>query len=465
MPDVTPTLARYAAALSYDELPDEVTEKAAQLVLDLLGIALRASVDADSTPSIRDAVLSFAGDGDASVVGGTRTLAPPHAALLNAAYAHSLDFDDTHREGSIHPGAAVIPAVLALGEQHGIDGRRAVAAIVAGYDVTCKLAMALDPKAHYDRGFHPTGTCGVFGATAAGASLLGLSAAELESAFGVNGSQAAASLQFFDNGAWNKRIHPGLAAHNAIVALELARRGFVGASSPIEGKRGFLRGYSDAARPERAVEGLGERFEILHTAIKPYPACRYAHAPIDAIVELAEANALEPGEVRSVRIGLSDAGFDLIGDPIERKRRVANVVDGQFSMPFLAAAAILRRRLGWSDYDLVGDPGAEALMQRVEVFRDDEANSVYPEKWMASVEIVTERGTFADRRWRTRGEAEDPLSWAEIEAKFDDLASAALPEDGRRAIVDAVRNLPELDDVGELGALLRGTVRSPAAHA
>jgi len=167
----------------------------------------------------------------------------------------------------------VIPAVLALGEQHGIDGRRAVAAIVAGYDVTCKLAMALDPKAHYDRGFHPTGTCGVFGATAAGASLLGLSAAELESAFGVNGSQAAASLQFFDNGAWNKRIHPGLAAHNAIVALELVPSGLRRRLEPDRGEerlparllgcgparargRGARRALRDPAHRDQAVSRL-----------------------------------------------------------------------------------------------------------------------------------------------------------------------------------------------------------------
>lgn len=465
MNEITHALAQYVSELQYDDLPAEVVEKTQQHVLDLIGIMSRAAIDADSSRSVRAAVLSVAGAGDASVVGQTETLAPPHAALLNGTYAHSLDFDDTHREGSIHPGAAVIPAVIAAGEHAAVDGKTAIAAIVAGYDVTCKLAMAIDPKSHYDRGFHPTGTCGVFGATAAVCRALGLGPDECENALGIVGSRAAASLQFFDNGAWNKRFHPGFAAHDAIVAAELARNGFVGAAHPLEGSHGFFHGYSDAAVPDRAVERLGERFEILHTAIKPYPACRYAHAPLDAIVEIMTANDLSPDEISSVRIGLSDAGFDLIANPLDRKRRVANVVDGQFSMPFLAAVAILRRRMVWSDYELVGDRGVEDLMQRVDVVRDADANRVFPQQWLATVEIATDRGTFSDARWEARGEPENPLGWDDIEEKFDDLASILLPPEQRRALADTVRRLAKLEDLGELGTLFRAAATVPGAVA
>jgi 2-methylcitrate dehydratase PrpD len=456
MNEITRALARHATELSYDDLPAEVVEKTGQHVLDLIAIMCRAAADADSSPSVRTAVLSLAGSGQASVVGHRESLGPAHAALLNGTYAHSLDFDDTHREGSIHPGAAVIPAVIAAGEQAGgVDGKTAIAAIVAGYDVTCKLAMAIDPKSHYDRGFHPTGTCGAFGAAAAVCRVLGLSAEECESALGVIGSRAAASLQFFDNGAWNKRFHPGFAAHDAIFAAELARNGFVGAAHPLEGPHGFFHGYSDAAVPERAVQDLGKRFEILHTAIKPYPACRYAHAPLDAIIEIVTANDLSPDDVRRVRVGLSDAGFDLIANPLERKRSVANVVDGQFSMPFLAAVAVVRRRMVWSDYDLVGDRGVDALMQRVDAVRDAEANRVYPGRWLATVEVETNRGTFSDSRWEARGEPENPLGWDDLQEKFDDLA-ATVPPEQRYALADTLRRLDELDDLRELGRLLRG---------
>ena len=458
MSEITQTLADHATGLRYEDLPPEVADKACELVLDLVGIGLRASADAASTPPIRDAVLALAGPGSASMFGEARQVHPAHAALFNGALAHSLDFDDTHRDSSLHPGAAVVPAVLALAEHHGIGGERAVAAIVAGYDITCKLGMAVNPKSHYERGFHPTATLGVFGATAAGANLLGLSAEELVAAFGVNGSQAAGSLQFLENGSYNKRLHPGLAAHSAILALELARHGFVGSSSPIEGRRGLLRGYSDAAEPERAVAGLRERWEIMHTAIKPYPCCRYSHAGLDIVCDLVAEHELRADEVEHVRVGLCDAANDLIGAPLERKRRVENIVDGQFSMPFVTAVALTRGRMTWGDYELVGDAGVDALMGRVDVAPSAEANAAYPERWLTSVEIETGRGTFADARSRTRGEPEAPLSFDEVRAKFDDLASAVLDDNDRRELAEAIRDLAGQADLEAGGPRLRGRV-------
>jgi 2-methylcitrate dehydratase PrpD len=262
-------------------------------------------------------------------------------------------------------------------------------------------------------------------------------------------------MQFFDNGAWNKRIHPGLAAHNAILALELARRGFVGSSRAIEGQHGVLHAYSDAARAEVAVSGLGERFEILHTAIKPYPACRYAHGPLDTIIDLVEEHGVEPDEVESVMIGLPEAGVQLIARPVERKRAPKNIVDGQFSMHFLAAVALTRRRMTWDDYDLIGDRGVDRLMQRTEVIPDDEASRAFPEQWLSSVEISTRGQRLADRRVGARGEPELFLEWDEVERKFDGLTEKVLADPQRRAVKEAARNLSRGDGPRLLCELLR----------
>lgn len=455
MTAITNELARYATEVKFERLPEEVLEKAKQLILDLLGIALRASVDEESSSTVFAATNSIAAPGEASVIGYNVTMSPAHAALINGTLAHSLDFDDTHREGSVHPGASVIPTVLALAEQEALDGKRMLAAIVAGYEVLCKLAMALRPKSHYDRGFHPTATAGVFGATAAGANLLGFTADELNNAFGINGSQAAGSMQFLENGSWNKRLHPGLAAHNAIFALQLARHGFTGSAAAIEGTYGFLRSYSDDAQPELSIAGLGVRYEILQTAVKPYPACRYAHAPLDSIIDLANAHDLRPDEIESVTIGLSDAGLAIIGTPLEKKRRPENIVDGQFSMPFLAAVALTRRRMAWGDYELLGDPGINSLMQRIDVVSDPEANRVHPEKWLSTVVIRARGQQWEDQRWQTRGEPELPLTWAEIKDKFEDLAGPVLPAERRRQLIDLVLNLEQVPNARQLGELLR----------
>lgn len=455
MVEVTRQFAEYASKLRYEDLPAEVVEKVKHFILDLAGIALRASCDADSTPSIRNTFLSMAAPGEVTVIGLNETVHPAHAALINGSFAHSLDFDDTHREGSLHPGASVIPAVLAVAENEGISGKRVITAITVGYDVTCKLSMALDPKAHYDKGFHPTATAGNFGATAALGNLLGWSADDIANALGVCISTAAGSLQYLENGAWNKRIHPGLAAYNAIMAIELVRNGFVAAALPIEGRFGLFQGYTDNARPELAVQDLGKRFEILYTAIKPYPACRYTHGPLDAIIDLAVKNDLKPEDVERVEIGLSSAGYELVGAPLEAKQNPKSVVDGQFSMPFLTAVALTRRRMAWDDYELLADPSVLELTKRVNVVRSEEADSVYPEKWLASVTIEANGKTYTDQRWETRGEPELPLTWEEVVGKFETLASALLSNERMKAVVDTVATLEELDSVAKLNRQLR----------
>src|SRR5690606_29257752 len=218
---------------------------------DLAGSAVRAAQEADSTPSVLAmlGLLGMEGDGPCTVFGPNRRYGPAAAALLNGTFGHSLDFDDTHSDSSLHPSAPVVPAALAAAEMTGASGADLLAAVVVGFEVCCRLGMALDPAAHYARGFHPTATAGTFGAAAAAGRLLGLDADRMASAFGVAASQASGSLQFLVNGAWNKRYQVGEAAMKGLMAATLAAEGFVGAADAIDGKHGFLGGYSDGADP------------------------------------------------------------------------------------------------------------------------------------------------------------------------------------------------------------------------
>src|SRR6478735_4318181 len=252
MADETATLAAYVANLKFEDIPHEVLERAKVLTLDFLGSAIRARRDAESTPSLLKMLeaLSLDTRGEATVFGDDKTWTPAVAALLNGALGHSLDFDDTHADSSLHASAPVVPAAFAVGELTGASGRDVLTAIVAGYEVCCRLGNALDPTSHYARGFHPTAT--------AGAKLFGLSKEQIIAAFGVSGSQAAGSLQFLVNGAWNKRYQVGAAAMNGVIAATLARNDFVGATESVEGKHGLLVGYSDDAHPDKVVAGLGK---------------------------------------------------------------------------------------------------------------------------------------------------------------------------------------------------------------
>lgn len=370
--DITGTLARFAALTSWKDMPPAVPRRALALTTDLVGSILRAAGEAESSPAVLAMVerLGMAGSGPCTVFGLNRRYGAAAAALLNGTFGHSLDFDDTHSDSSLHPSAPVVPAALAAAELTDVSGEALLEAIVVGFEVCCRLGMALDPTAHYARGFHPTATAGVFGAAAAAGHIFGLDPERMSAAFGIAASQASGSLQFLENGAWNKRYQVGEAAMKGLMAATMAQEGFVGSRAPIEGRMGLLAGYTDDPHPEKATAGLGEIWETLRIGVKPYPACRYTHAAVDGLLALQRQHGWKAEEVAAISVGLHRNGITLVGAPIEAKRRARSIVEGQFSMPFAAAVALLRRRFGWDDYDLLGTPEAEAIAARVDVWQD-----------------------------------------------------------------------------------------------
>jgi 2-methylcitrate dehydratase PrpD len=454
--NITEQLAKYVVDLKFNMLPNEVLEQAKHCLLDLLGIMVRARFDAESSEPVIRSVKTLGGStGKCTAVCNAENFAPHYAALINGTLGHSLDFDDTHRRASLHPGSAIIPAALAIAESEGADGKTLITGMVAGYDVGCKISMALTPKNHYDRGFHPSATTGVFGATAAGASILGLNSKTLENAFGINGSQAAGSLQFLHNGAWNKRIHVGLAAHNAIYSLVMAQNEVIGASHPLEGEAGFFHGYSDGAEPEKVLSGLGEVFEIQQTALKPYPSCRFTHSPIELIIQIVKSENLAADEIEEISIGLASKAIDIVGAPQERKRRPKSTVDAQFSVHFTAAVAAAHRQLVWTDYDKISDPEIIKLMDRIHVVNDMKAEAEYPDNLACNLTLKAKGKTYNLYSNIAKGEPENPHTWDEVVLKFNLLSEVGLDENRRSQIVDYVANLETLGNVKDLMILLR----------
>ncbi|MCS7207256.1 MAG: MmgE/PrpD family protein [Dehalococcoidia bacterium] len=451
-PSLTERLVDRALAVRWEKVPPQAQERVKHLFLDFLGVALGGRGLADSTPAVRRAgqALAKGARGTCTVVGENRRYPPPVAAFLNATFAHSLDFDDTHRESIIHPGAPIFATLLALAEVHHTSGKVFLEAALAGYEVTCRIGIAHGEAVHR-RGFHPTATTGVFGAVAAGAHLLGLSPEATLDALGLAGSMASGSLQFIATGGWNKRVHVGLAAHNALYALTLAQSGVRGARQPLEGTYGYLRAYGDGTVDmTRASLGDGD-WQVLHTAVKPYPSCRYNHAVIDAIVDLARRYEIDPAEVRRIRVVLPPVGHALVAVPPEQKRRPHTSVEGQFSVYFAAAVALLQKGLTWGSYQRLHDPQVQALMERVCAEAD------------ATVEGMGARVTlegYAGQRWETsirypRGEPENPLPWPHLVGKFLDLACTVLPREHADRLLDRVSTVEMEADMASLICLLR----------
>ena len=449
MAGATRRLAEFAAGIDYASLDPRVVERTRMLLTDQVGISIRGRNDADLSASMAAALRHLGlGDGNASVIGDGAAYSPPAAALFNGNLGHSLDFDDTHASGSIHPSAPIVPAALAAAEMAGANGRTVVAAVVAGYEVQIRLSLALGPSEHYRRGFHPTATCGVFGAAVAAGRILGLDASRMEDALGLCGSLAAGSMQFLVDGAWNKPFHTGYAAMNGLVAACMAREGFRGAREAVEGRAGFLHAYAPNANPALAAADLGERWETLRIAIKPYPSCRYSHAPVDALIALRDEHAIDWREVESVEVGLSRTGWDLIGDPEDEKQRPATYVDGQFSMPFCAAVALRDGALTWDSYRThVGDPDTLDLCRRVRTMVDDRAEADFPDRMSGLARVTTRHGTWERYVRVPKGEPENFLTREELKAKFDGLAAPWMGANRRDALAEALLAIDEASDV------------------
>ena len=458
---ITAELSAFSADISIAGLPPEVVERARFLVLDLVGNIVRARHDAESTASMLAAVRALGlAAGNSGVFGDCARYTPAGAALLNGALGHSLDFDDTHAAGSLHPGCPVIAASLAAGEMTGARGADVLAGIVAGYEVACRVALALPAGDHYARGFHPTATCGAFGAAAAAGRIFGLNAEGIASALGVALSQSAGSLQFLANGAWTKRFQVGWSGMAGLTAATLAREGFKGAAEALEGKHGFLNAYAPSPNAARAVQDLDREFELMQTAVKPYPSCRYGHAGIDAALMLRSEHAIDPATIERVTLGLSEAGMLLIGLPAAKKADPQNVVDGQFSGPFVIATALATGGMGWDSYGLLHDPAVRALLPRITCEWDAEVQAEYPANMSGKLTIVAAGRTYRRMVAVPKGEPGNFLTQDELRQKFMALTGAVLGEERSARLADAVL---AIDTAPGIGPLLR--LASPMAGA
>jgi len=452
-PTVAETLAAFAVELTPAAVPAPVWRRARDLLLDFLAVALRGS-RVPSSAAARRAARALAPAGPATVLGDPGRLGPHGAALANGAAAHALELDDVTETSSLHPGAVVFPAALATAEVVRATPREFLAAAIVGYEVMGRLGDALNVRAHYARGFHPTATCGTFAAAAVASRLLGLDAGRTAHALGIAGSLAAGSMQYLADGALVKRLHPGLAAAAGVLAAHLAAEGLTGPRAIIEGERGFLAAYSAGGDPARAVAGLGRDWQTLGVAIKPHACCRLNHAAIDGLLAIVRAEGLVPGDVARVTAWIPTSSVAVVAEPQALKRAPRNVVDAQFSLPWSLAVALRHGRASIAEFADVGlaDPETRRLAALVEVVGDDALDAVFPARWPARVEVRTVDG----RVWTTEvadplGSPRRPLSAEDLRAKVESLLEGLVGPRERRALLG---NVAALDAFGDLGTLL-----------
>ena len=464
MSTISETLANFTHALRPEQVPDEVSERAKHLILDAIGCALAARGETFAT-TLADATqaLSPKTPDGSGVIGFTQRLPLRDAAMLNAMLAHGLDYDDTHMAGIVHLTVSVMPTLLALCGQRRSDGATLLTAYIAAIETGARIASAAKGGFHA-KGFHPTGVVGAFASTLAAGRVMGLSPTQLAQAQGVVLSMASGSLQFLEDGAWTKRLHPGWAAQAALTAATFAAHDMPAPAAAYEGRYGLFNLYLGAsgrttADLSLATAGLGTdgscaTWETLNIAVKPFAVCHFSHACADAAIAL-HRGGLDASTIRSVQARVPAGTVPVVCEPLAAKRWPQGDYDAKFSLPYAIASGLLRGRLGLQDLTQAAytDPATLALMDRVG-YEVDTA-STFPLHYTGELRVTLDDGrVLTHREAVNRGHAERPLSNEEVRDKFFDNATIHFPPAHARAVCDKVLAMERLASVHTLESLL-----------
>ena len=440
------TLANFVAATSWTDVAPQ-SHEAKRSILNFFATALGSAYDPAVTSALR-ALAPFSGAATSAIIGRAERLDALGAAFINAISANLLDFDDTHLDTIIHPAAPVAAPVLALAQARGLSGRDAITAFILGVEVECRIGNAVSPG-HYARGWHITSTCGVFGAAAACAKLLELSADGIANAIGIAASQSAGIVENLPTAA--KNVSVGNAARNGLFAALLAAEGYDASTRAIEGPLGWARAMGDEPDLERLVGGLSKSWEIAKNTYKPYPAGIVVHAVIDACLTLRSKLNQRIDDIASITV----QGSALLlarGD-----REVRNERDARVSIHHCVACAMLSGAAGVPEFaePMVSQPDIVSLRQKARAELDaslpDGAARVSVR--LASGEMLSETVMAA------RGSLADPLSDLDIEAKLRDGSRLGGTAWNADAVISDVWRLDDLTDI----STLMGSHNGPAS--
>jgi len=434
----TAALARFASGLRWEDLQDHERRASKRHLLDGLG----ACVAGVSQPVFARAAALLAqigGSGNVPVVGSRHRTNLLSAAYLTALNCHAIELDDGNREGSMHPGTAVVPAILAAGYDLDVDGASLLCALVAGYEVAISLAEVLHPHASR-RGFQTTGVVGGLGAAAGVARLLGLDANDLEKAIGIAASSSAGIFSYLSGGGNVKKLHPGHAAREGVLAALMARDHIVdGPLGVAETKAGIFEAYGGITPwSGKAFDHRAGALAITRSYLKPYPCCRHIHPAIDAILELKQRHDIDPDRVERVDVGTYEAamphsalGWD-------------SFTVAQLSFPYVVAAALRTGKVDLATFDerQRSDPQVAADAARVRVAADTECCTSYPKQGPARVTVAMKDGAMHTLYVaQPLGAPENPISDDELFNKFRMSVASRVPAKEADHVIDLVWTL------------------------
>jgi 2-methylcitrate dehydratase PrpD len=446
-------IAAWTTRVRFDDLPPDVVRATKARVLDVIGLSL-AGAETAFGRSVRDAAVALSSPGPCRVLGTGDSLSVAMAAFANGAFSQALEYDDTHNESIVHMSSPSVAAALALADTALIPGRDLIAAIAVGNEISCR-AGSVAPGQFHRRGFHPSGLFATFGVTYLAARLLGLDAATTARAAGICGSFASGILECWVDGTQTKFLHPGWSAQSGIASAFLARAGTTGPAEVFEGRWGLfathLQNVETPPHFDRLTSGLGTHWDSRNSSFKPFPAAHVLHPYISAILRLRAAQGLAPADVAHIDCPVAAFIVPIVCEPASEKLAPASDSHGRISLQYSVAEAFVRGALGRHAYSeqSLHDPEILGLARRVRYHVD--ATFPGPGRFKGAVTVALKDGrVLAEVEEYNRGSAENPMSDAELRAKFDENAEGLLDRAARDRVAEAVMTLDTAADARAL---------------
>jgi len=448
-------LAEFAANLTWDSIPAEVRERAQLQILDTIGVGVAARSYPFAAKAIAG-VKVLAGTGKCSVIGEPGGMSVRDAALANGMLLHGLDFDDTHLGAIIHASVASLPAALAVGEAVGASGQDMLVAYVAGMETAIRIGLAANGAFHH-AGYHATAVASHFSSAIVAGKLMGLNVHELTMAQGVAGSSAAGLQVFLEEGAWTKRFHPGWGAVAGITAATMAQQGFVGPSRVYEGKFGLFETHFQDHINDTDIDqldsGLGERWELAATAIKPYPVCHFIHGCADAAIEISRE--IDVGQIKAIEAFLPGPTMPIVAEPAAAKLTPKTDYEAKFSAQFVVATCLAKGCFGLAELRDECFSDAELLDLTAKVTCAADPDTSFPTYFSGGLVVHLDNGQKISRHVPVNSGAGDKmLDETGVSAKFRACAKMSIDDDQAERIREAVLALGNLP-VSSLGDVLR----------
>src|SRR5579872_1810912 len=435
----TQTLASYIVTSRIESVPEDVRHEARRAIVNYVGCALGGSVDTAVDRAVQ-ALGPYSGKPTASILGRSERMDPLHASLMNGISSHVYDYDDTTPKNYIHPTSPVASALFAYASANPVSGRDFMEAFILGFEAESRIGNAVYP-AHYDVGWHITGTAGVFGAAAAIGKLLSLQGHEMIWAIGVAATQAAGLREMF--GSMAKALHPGRAAQNGYAAALLAQAGFTAGEHGLEGPRGFAAGQAAQYDLSKITARLGEDFDLRVNTYKPFPCGIVNHPTIDGCIQIHDEHKPAPATIAAVRLRVAPLVMDLCN-----QQGITKGLQGKFSVYHGAAIGLVRGKAGIREYtdEAVNDPQIKRVRELVTAVGDP---SITEDQARIEVDL-TSREKLTRFVEKSLGNIHRPMSDKQLEAKFRDQAVAALPTAQVEKAIELCWKIDRLADVAEL---------------